>query len=160
MARRQGGGARPPHLIAVDQIDTWLADSVNKLVTYHQTSIIAARAIQRYGIDLRHARVGTYGHGFYTATQPDSFQGGIELRAAVRIRHPLVGHVDEIGDLVDALARHSEDPLGRITPIVAAGIRQEFLRRGHDGIIVWDAGGDGIDYVIALVADAVKVIEP
>jgi hypothetical protein len=29
---------------------------------------------------------------------------------------------------------------------------------GYDGIVVRDAGGDGIDYVIAVEADAVKVV--
>ena len=49
-------------------------------------------------------------------------------------------------------------PGGRITPTIAAAIRLELMRLGYDGIVVVDGGGDGVDYVIALVSEAVRVV--
>jgi len=61
---------------------------------------------------------------------------------------------------VDELIR---DPRGRPLPIdaaTAARIRQQLVQQGYDAIIVRDGGGDGIDYVVALVASTVKVVRP
>ena len=41
---------------------------------------------------------------------------------------------------------------------VAAQIRLHLLELGYDGIVVWDGGGDGIDYVVAIVDGSVKVV--
>ena len=41
-----------------------------------------------------------------------------------------------------------------------AEIRRTLLREGYDGIIVRDAGGDGLDYVIALDGRSVKLLRP
>ena len=150
----------PAHLITSDQVDAWLADSVNRQLTYHRTSAEAAGNILRQRVDVSRGVIGAYGQGFYTATRADSVHGAVELALAVRLRRPLQGPVDEVAGVVDALARLvTGSPTPRITPEVTAGVRRELLDLGYDGLIVWDAGGDGIDYVIALQAETVKVVQ-
>jgi hypothetical protein len=149
---------RALHLIRSNEVDTWLADSVNRRVTYHRTTRIAAQDIFEAGIDISKSRIGAYGQGFYTATDPSAFPGDTLLAVAVRTRHPLAGDAQSIGAQVDALAWALGARDGRLTPEVAAGIRREIVRRGHDGMIIWDGGGDGIDYIVALDASTVKVV--
>ena len=60
----------------------------------------------------------------------------------------------QIDDLVESLSPRDR----RITPEVAARVRSELISLGYDAIVVRDAGGPGIDYVIALQADTVKVV--
>jgi hypothetical protein len=43
-------------------------------------------------------------------------------------------------------------------PSLAVEIRRHLLELGYDGIVVWDGGGDGIDYVVAIVDDCVRVV--
>jgi hypothetical protein len=66
---------------------------------------------------------------------------------------------DEVEDFIDHIAVRLNPPRGDITPTVATGIRRELLRPGYDGIIVPDGGGDGVDWVIALIEDTVKVVD-
>jgi hypothetical protein len=80
------------------------------------------------------------------------------VAVALRASRPLMGDINEIGEIVDTAAEQVGSPGGRVTPTIAAAIRSEFLRLGHDSIVVQDAGGDGIDYVVALQASCVKVI--
>jgi hypothetical protein len=40
----------------------------------------------------------------------------------------------------------------------ARRIRRELLAGGYDGLVVYDGGGDGVDYVIALVEGIVRVV--
>jgi hypothetical protein len=153
-------GDRPPHLIVPDEVADWLLDSVNGRVTYHRTSVQAAHDIVRRGVDISRSRIGSYGQGFYTATESDPFYGVAELPQAIRLVHPLTGGPDEVAAVVDSIADRL-GPGGRlITPPVAAAIRRELRSLGYDGIIVSDGGGDGIDYVIALESRAVKVVQP
>jgi hypothetical protein len=141
-----------------DEVDAWLADSVNKRVTYHRTSAAAAEQIIAQGVDISTSRIGSFGLGFYTATESDPFYGPVEIAVAVRTVRPLVGDLDAIEALMDRLAaRFGRD---RLTPEVAAAIRRELLDSGYDGIVVRDAGGDGVDYVIALDESSVRVVRP
>ncbi len=121
-------------------------------------TVAAARAIRLRGVRIEASRVGTFGQGFYTATSADAFFGDGEIAAAVRLRHPLVGHADEIGDQADALAARLRPSDPRITLDLAVRIRRELVAVGYDGIVVVDAGGDGIDYVIALVDGVARVV--
>ena len=148
----------PPHIIRPEEVDGWLADSVNKAVTYHRTSHEAARSIKERGVDLSHVWIGSYGHGFYTATEAEVFHGEAEVAVAVRLTRPLQGDPESVGRVVDDVIVLVSGGKSRLTPPVAAAVRRELLRMGHDGIIVTDGGGDGIDYVIALDAGTVKVV--
>lgn len=149
---------RPPHVITPGEVATWLADSVVTTVTYHRTSPAAARVIVERGVHITRSMIGSFGQGFYTATVPDDFYGDAEVAVAVRTRRPLVGDMASASDEVDRLARRYS-PTGRITPVVASQIRRALLAAGYDGIVVRDAGGDDVDYVIALDGDVVKVVE-
>jgi hypothetical protein len=151
---------RPPHLIAPDEVDSWLSVSANRRVTYHRTSAQAAQAIVQHGVDISRSRIGSYGQGFYTATHTDAIYGEVVIPVAIRLTAPLIGDDTSVGSIVDAIADRLA-PIGRrITPHVAAGIRRELLSLGYDGMVVVDADGDGIDYVIALDGRSVRVIQP
>lgn len=150
----------PTHLITPDEVDAWLADSVNKVVTFHRTTRWAAHDIVRSGADITRSHVGSFGQGFYTATRSDAFFGEAEVAVAVRIRRPLLGHLDEIEEQMDDFLARLGAPQRRMTPDVAAAVRQELLRLGYDGILIQDAGGDGVDFVIALENQQVKAVQP
>ena len=77
---------------------------------------------------------------------------------AVRLRRPLIGHADDIGDVVDALAARLRLADPRITSDLAVRIRRELVALGYDGIVAYDAGGDGVDYVVALVDGVARVV--
>ena len=147
----------PPHLIALGEVAAWLADSVVKTVTYHRTSPEAARFIVERGVRITRSMIGSFGQGFYSATVSDEFYGDAEVTVAVRIRRPLLGDLTSVSDELDRLARRYSRS-GRITPPVAERIRLALLAEGYDGIVVYDAGGDDVDYVVALDADTVKVV--
>jgi len=149
---------RPPHVIAPDEVDTWLADSAVRTVTYHNTDRMAAASIVRDGPKVERSRIGSYGQGFYTATVPDPFHGEIELTLALRLRTPLIGHALDLDTLLDRLALRLSPENPAITPLLARRIRREFLSEGYVGIVAYDAGGDGIDYAIALVNDTIRVV--
>jgi hypothetical protein len=151
---------RPPHLIAPDEVDAWLADSAVRVVTYHNTDRWAADAILRNGVDIDRCRVSTYGQGFYTATQADPFFGEVQLVVAVRLVSPLRGEDGFVGPLVDRMAEQYGAPGVRLTSSMGRIVRRELLRLGYDGIVVEDATGEGVDYVIALEGHAVKVVRP
>jgi len=154
-------GSRPPHLIAPSEVDAWLADSAVKTVTYHRTSRDAARAIVERGVRVERSRIGAYGQGFYTATRTDEFYGEVELGFAVRLRAPLVGSAEEVGRAINRLVRRFDPIKGELSPPVARSVRRELLSSGYDGLVVRDAEGDGVDYVIALFDEVVRVvIEP
>jgi len=152
-----GEPLRPPHVIRPDEVAAWLADSVNTQLTYHRTLRADAQDILEHGVDVTRSRIGAYGQGFYTATDPAVFPGEAVVTLAIRARRPLVGDEPDIADQTDALARRF-GRTGRITLAVAAAIRQELLGLGHDAIIVRNAVGEGVDYVIALDSVAVKVV--
>jgi hypothetical protein len=150
---------RPDHVIAPNEVSSWLADSAVRTVTYHCTSWQAAERIRERGVDPERSRVGSFGQGFYTATVREEEFGSTCLTEAVRLQTPLFGSFAEVEQIVDAIAARLNPLTGRISVAIAAGIRRELLRLGDDGIIVPDGGGDGIDWVIALRADAVKVVD-
>lgn len=150
---------RPPHLISPDEVPDWLADSVNGRVTYHRTSKAAAREIMRRGIDISRSRIGSYGQGFYSATETDTYFGDVVLPVAIRLKAPLTGDVASVAEVVDSITSRLSPLSGRLTPEIAAAIRRELLSRGYDGMVVEDGGGDGVDYVIALDGASVRVIE-
>src|SRR5436190_20555679 len=137
---------RPTHLILADEVDGWLADSVNKVVTYHRTTRWAAHDIILHGADITRSHIGSFGQGFYTATRSDVFFGEVEIVVAIRLRRPLVGHLDDIDEQMDDLLAWLGAPQRRMTPSVAAAVRQELLRLGYDGIVIQDAGGVGVDF--------------
>ena len=152
-------GDRPPHLISPDEVADWLRSSSVMGPTYHRTSREAADRIRQRGVDPERSRVSTFGAGFYTATIEEEEYGPVVVVVAIRLITPLTGTFDEIGEIVDRLAIRFNPPHGRITLPVAAQIRHEFLSLGYDGIVVLDGGGDGVDWVIALTGDAVKVVD-
>lgn len=83
---------RPPHVIASDAVDAWLADSAVRVVTYHRTSALGARSILERGVDIERSQIGAYGQGFYTATVPlDEDLFGTTLAVAIRLERPLCG---------------------------------------------------------------------
>jgi hypothetical protein len=149
---------RPPHLISPDEVPSWLADSVNGRVTYHRTSIEAAREILRRGVDISHSRIGAYGQGFYTSTDADAFFGDALVTVAIRLVSPLVGDVPSVSDVVDAIANRLAPLSRRITPAIAASIRRELISLGYDGILIVDGGGDDVDYVVAFNSESVRVV--
>jgi hypothetical protein len=150
--------ARPNHVITRDEVSRWLADSAVKTVTYHRTTAAAARRILERGVEIAASRIGSYGQGFYTTTEADPFHGDAELVVAMRTRTPLRRPEAEIADFADGVARELRPTDPRITPDVAAEIRRRLIRLGYDGIIALDAGGDGVDYVIALRGEMVRVV--
>ena len=89
---------------------------------------------------------------------PDPFHGELELTVAVRLRSPLAGHVTEMSDFTDRLAVRLSPLNPSITPTLARRIRRELLAERYDGIVVYDGGGDGIDYVIALVNETIRIV--
>ena len=127
-------------------------------MTYHRTTPTAARRIVERGVRIAASRIGSYGQGSYTATESDAFHGDTELVVAVRTRTPLRGPEAEIADFADGVARELRPANPRITPDVAAEIRRRRIRLGYDGIVALDAGGDGVDYVIALRGETVRVV--
>lgn len=149
---------RPPHLILPDEVDAWLADSAVRIVTFHNTDRWAADAILRNGVDMSRARVSTYGQGFYTATQADPFYGDVELVVAVRLVYPLRGDDSFVGSFIDQLADRFGAPGGRLTLPIARSVRRELLGMGYDGIVVEDVDGEGVDFVIALEEQSVKIV--
>jgi hypothetical protein len=152
-------GDRPPYLIAPDEVASWLADSVNHRVTFHRTIAQAAEEIRRRGVDISRSRIGAYGQGFYSATEPDAFFGDVVLPVAIRLVSPLVGDLVSVGDIVDSITDRLAPLSRRITPPIAAALRRELLMLGYDGIVVLDGGGDGVDYVVALSGQSVRVIQ-
>jgi hypothetical protein len=153
-----GQSSRPSHLIAPDEVAAWLADSANQRVTYHRTMRTAADDILRRGIDVTRSRIGAYGQGFYTATVAEPQPGQVVLAVAIRTTTPLRGQADEIGPFIDGLVTRLFRRPTPISPSVAAAIRRELLALGYDSLMIDDAGGDGIDYVVALDASSVKVV--
>lgn len=148
----------PDHLIRRGDVERWLADSVVTTVTYHRTSETSARRIIEQGMDLGASRIGSFGQGFYTATESDDFYGPVALAVAVRTRSPLYGTAEEVGQFVDRVAQRVGPRGVRLTAAVARAIRRELLLLGYDGIVAKDAGGDGIDYVVAIKDGTVKVV--
>jgi hypothetical protein len=150
---------RPAYLIARDEVASWLADSVVKPVTYHRASRQAANRIRADSADPTRSRVRALGQGFCTATREEQEFGPVRIVAAIRLRNPLTGTFDEVEDAIDRIAFRLNPPRGEITTAVAAGIRRELLRLEYDGIVIPDGGGDGVDWVIALTSEAVKVVD-
>ncbi len=148
----------PPHVITRAEVATWLADSAVKTVTFHRTSPAAARAIVERGVRVEHSRIGSYGQGFYTTTEPDEFYGGAEVTIAVRSLSPLVGSMEEVDAIVDRLVRRHDPRRGELSPRVAAAVRRDLLANGYDGLVVRDGDGDGNDLISALRDDIVRVV--
>lgn len=155
---RGGGSGLLPHQIRRVDVDRWLADAIVKTTTFHRTTPEAVREITERGIRISASRIGSFGQGFYTATRSDEFYGPAEIEVAVRLTAPLVGSLDEVSNHVDRIVHrlHPSDP--RITLPVAVALRRQLMRDGHDGLIVRDAGGDGIDYIIAIKDGIVRVV--
>jgi hypothetical protein len=126
----------PPHLIYTDEVDAWLADSMNKSVTYHRTTRGAAQDIVEQGVDITRSRLGSYGQGFYTATARVGFYGDTEVSVAIRLQHPLAGEVETVEEVVDPIVVRLSGGTGRLSPEVAVALRDELLAMGYDGIIV------------------------
>ena len=150
------GERLPAHQIRREQVADWLRDSANKRVTYHCTHRRAALSIVETGIDISRSRTGAFGQGFYTSTTPDPFYGEVEVTVAVRLVRPLVGELVELDERMIELARRLGSD--HLTTEIAGAIRGRLVREGYDGIIVGNGGGDGVDLVVALLADRVKVL--
>ena len=72
-----GEPPRPPHIIRPDEVDAWLADSVNQRVTHHRTTRAAAQDILERGVDISRSRIAAYGQGFYTTTDVRELAGDV-----------------------------------------------------------------------------------
>ncbi len=103
--------------------------------------------------------IGAFGQGFYTSTVPDPFHGPSELTVAIRTRNPLVGQFEDVESAIDDLGyRLRPEDRGRMTIAAATLVRNELLRMGYDALVIRDAGGDGVDVVVALRREIVKVV--
>ena len=138
----------------------WLAGSRVLTVTYHRTDPISARSIVERGVSIGRSRIGSYGQGLYTSTIPNPEYGDYEVVMAIRLVAPLTGNDVQVGEIIDSLAVAEGAPGGRITPPIAAAVRRALLRLGYDGIVVFDGDGDGIDLVVAIREDTVRVVMP
>ena len=119
------GRARPEQIITPDEVHKWLADSVVKTITYHRTLPSAARDIVEHGVDPERSKTGAYGQGFYTATVSDEFLGPAEVAVAIWTRHPLIGSLDEVGNVFDDLRPLLRPRVSGLTTEVAAAIRPD-----------------------------------
>lgn len=128
-------------------------------MTYHCTSREAAERIREHGAGPERSRVGAFGQGFYTATVQEGVFGPACVTVALCLRSPLTGSFAEVEHVIATIATRLSPLSGRISVTVAAGIRRELLRLGYDGIMVPDGGGDGVDWVIGLREDVVKVVD-
>ena len=149
---------RPSHQIGRDEVSNWLVDSIVRRVTYHTTTFEAVRDILEHGVDIERSRSGAYGHGFYTATESDPFFGPATVEVAIRLSHPLVGPANEVEAIVDAIARRNRPRDSGLSQHGSRAVRRELLDLGYDGIVIYDAGGDGVDYVVALDATTVRIV--
>lgn len=70
----------------------------------------------------------------------------------------VIGQMDEVVALIDDLIYAISGQARLLTPDVSAAIRRRLIQLGYDGLVVFDAGGDGIDYVIALHPRSVKIV--
>jgi len=156
-----GEPPRPPHIIRPDEVAAWLADSANKQVTYHRTTLADAQDIIEHGVDTGRSRIAAYGQGFYTRTTraKDLQVGETEIAVAIRILRPLAGEYEEIDADIEQRTRRIGGPPGRLTREVAAAIRRELVQDGYDGIVVRNAEGVGVDFVVAFEASSVKVVQ-
>jgi hypothetical protein len=151
---------RPSHLILPEDVDAWLADSAVKAVTYHRTSVLAARSILERGVDIARSRIGAYGQGFYTATAPvDEDLDDVLLTVAVRLESPLVGSAEVLADQVDEIIVTRYGRLRPITAAVASTVRRVLVGLGYDGLVIRDVGEEGFDYVVAFFGASVKVVQ-
>lgn len=121
---------RPPHIIAPDEVDAWLADSAVRVVTYHRTDSASARSIVERGVDIARCRIGAYAQGLYSATIPREGFGDATLVVAVRLTRALSGSSDEIERQVDRLIVEQYGSLRPITPHVSAALRRRFVSLG------------------------------
>lgn len=153
------GASRPSQLIVHEEVDDWLADSAIRVITYHNTDRRSADVILRDGPRIERSWIGSYGQGFYTSTVPDPSFGEVPVTVAVRLRRPLMMRFDEMDQFMRHLVIRFSPLDPRLTPLQGRRIRRELLSEGYDGIIVRDAGGDGVDYVIALRDETVRVVE-
>ena len=81
--------------------------------------------------------------------------------SALRTRHPLIGSLAEIEPIIDEMGRRLRPrAMGRMNRDVAATVRRELILLGYDGLVIHHAGGDGIDYVVAILRETVKVVRP
>lgn len=151
-------GDRLPHLISPDEVADWLTDSVNRRVTYHNTSLSAATEIRQNGVWIDRSRLGSFGQGFYTGTVPEPFYGPVSVPVAIRLLRPLVGHLNEVEAYIEDVIVRLRPRSPAITPPLAGRIRRELLDAGYDGLMIGDAGGDGINFVVALVDGVTRVV--
>jgi hypothetical protein len=141
-------------------VDAWLAGSAVTRVTCHRTDVLSSASIHSSGVRLGWSRGGAFGVGFYTSTEVDEFYGDATVVVAVRLMRPLIGAPDEVEERIDRLHRTVRPADRGLTPEGAAAVRAELLRLGYDGLIVHDAGGDGVAFVIALHPETVRVVVP
>jgi hypothetical protein len=82
------------------------------------------------------------------------------LTVAIKTRRPLIGSMAEIESIIDEMGRRLRPrAMGRMDRDVAAAVRWELIELGYDGLVIFDAGGDGIDYVVAFLQETVKVVQ-
>jgi hypothetical protein len=67
--------------------------------------------------------------------------------------------IEDVESAIDDLGyRLRPEDRGRMTIAAAVMVRDELLRMGYDALVIRDAGGDGVDVVVALRREIVKVV--
>src|SRR5262245_20427385 len=127
LSRKSPGKRLKPHLIRPGDVAEFLEGSFLTAPVFHCTSLEAWEEIIERGVDLWRNRTAVFGRGFYPSSQPIERYGPGVVRAAVKLRNPLVVPLDEFPDLIQNWGAAFDDP---------DAIRQQVLARGFDGIIV------------------------
>jgi hypothetical protein len=138
-----------PHLIRSGAVAKSLEGSLLTAPVFHCTSLESTEHIIERGIDLWRNRTAVYGRGFYLSSQPIERYGPGIVRAAVKLRNPLVVPLDEFPDLVQNWGVAFDDP---------DAIRQQVLARGFDGIIVKGADFNRANQEVDIVVVDVRTI--
>ena len=89
---------------------------------------------------------------------PEPFYGPVSVPVAIRLLRPLVGRLDEVETYIEDVIVRLSPRSPAITPALAGRIRRELLGAGYDGLMISDAGGDGVDVVVALVDGSTRVL--
>ncbi len=152
-----GGSAEGGSAIGKSEVEAWLADSKNKVITYHVTDDAGARSLLKGGVT--RMGMGALGPGFYTSSKSgsESLSHGAtrELQVAVRLEHPLVGSSTVIQHYYDKmLAASQRDPNGS-----PEKLRQAMLK-DYDGFIVHNVSwANNADWVVAFKPESVRFVD-
>lgn len=167
--------------ISEADVAKWTAGNVEDVprIGYHNTSEEGKEHLLAGGVDVNQSKVAFFGDGFYMFDSPDPAAtfGPAEVRVAVHMDNPLVLSFDDWSQLRTELwnewGRGGEyeqaflrGPAGSADAKALARefdafMRQTYLDRGYDGLIVNDAHVSGTIHdreIIAIKPGTVRVI--